>query len=300
MCLPIVQYIELMEKIMKEALYWEGTDNSSVACSLCPHRCKITEGNIGVCRTRRNVGGKLYTLNYGKISSISLDPIEKKPLYRFYPGSYILSVGTFGCNFKCSFCQNWAIAHADPHTMEAAPEQLVDKALELKPEGNIGIAFTYNEPSIWFEFILDTVKISTEAGLKNVLVTNGFISKEPLQELLPYIHAMNIDVKAFTDKYYRKVCKGALDDVKRTVEISAGCCHLEVTTLVIPGLNDDIEDIGRLASWLASINDEIPLHLSRYFPNYQMRDIPPTPKETLFRAKEEADKYLKYVYLGNI
>lgn len=285
---------------MREALYWESIADNRVACALCPHRCKILEGDVGICRVRRNVGGKLYSANYAQVSSISIDPIKKKPLYNFYPESNILSVGTFGCNLRCSFCQNWTIAHANPQTMQMSSEELVKEALSLKADGNIGIAFTYNEPSIWFEFILETVKMSKDVGLKNVLVTNGFINNEPLNELIPYIDAMNIDVKGFTDKFYSKICKGALEDVKKTVEISAKKCHVEVTTLIIPELNDSIEEIDELASWLASIDNEIPLHLTRYFPNYEMRNKPPTPIDTLEKLKGQADKYLKYVYLGNV
>lgn len=285
---------------MKEALYWKSLDESHVVCALCPHRCKILEGAVGICRVRRNVGGKLYSVNYAQVSSISMDPIKKKPLYNFYPENKILSVGTFGCNLRCSFCQNWTIAHADPKTMHMSSEELVKEALSLKADGNIGIAFTYNEPSIWYEFILETVKISKGVGLKNVLVTNGFINNEPLNELLPYIDAMNIDVKGFTDKFYSKICKGTLEDVKKTVETSAKKCHVEVTTLIIPDLNDSVEEIDKLASWLASIDSEIPLHLTRYFPNYEMRNKPPTPIDTLEKLKSQADKYLKYVYLGNV
>jgi pyruvate formate lyase activating enzyme len=285
---------------MKEALYWESLDDNRVACALCPHGCRILEGAAGICRVRRNVGGKLYSVNYAQVSSISMDPIKKKPLYNFYPESKILSVGTFGCNLRCSFCQNWTIAHADPKTMHMSSEELVKEALSLKADGNIGIAFTYNEPSIWYEFIFETVKISKEVGLKNVLVTNGFINNEPLNELLPYIDAMNIDVKGFTDKFYSKICKGTLEDVKKTVETSAKKCHVEVTTLIIPDLNDSVEEIDKLASWLASIDNQIPLHLTRYFPNYEMRNKPPTPIDTLEKLKSQADKYLKYVYLGNV
>lgn len=285
---------------MKEALYWKSADNNSIICELCPHSCRISEKNTGICRARENVSGTLYSTVYGKVSSIALDPIEKKPLYHFYPGSYILSVGTTGCNFKCSFCQNWSIAHSDSKTMDISPEQLVKKAIELKENGNIGLAFTYNEPTTWYEFIIETAAKAREAGLRNVLVTNGFINKEPLTKLLEYIDAMNIDVKAFTEQFYKEVCKGNLSDVKRTVEISANLCHVEVTTLVIPGLNDSVEEMAELAGWLSSIDKNIPLHLSRYFPNYQMQDRPPTPRETLEKLKSEAQKHLTYVYLGNI
>lgn len=286
--------------VPREASYWVGNEDGSIICMLCPHNCRIGEGSTGVCRTRRNIHGKLHSLNYGLISSIALDPIEKKPLYHFHPGSKILSVGTFGCNFKCSFCQNWTIAQAEPETMSVSPQELVYKALELREQGNIGIAFTYNEPSVWFEFILDTARHAKEAQLKNVMVTNGFISKDPLMELLDYIDAMNIDVKGFTDDFYKKVCKGSLEDVRRTVETAVEKCHVEITTLLVPGLNDSIEEIGQLARWLASLNKDIPLHLTRYFPNFEMMDRPPTPRETLEKARLEAIKYLNHVHLGNV
>lgn len=289
---------------MKLALYYDKAENSQVHCYLCPHNCIIKPGNTGVCRARKNISGELYSLNYGKITSIALDPIEKKPLNNFHPGSMILSVGTFGCNLKCSFCQNWTIAHesfdGSSNIYDVEPCQLVEKALELVTSGNIGIAYTYNEPSIWYEFVYDTARLAREKGLVNVLVTNGFISREPLEELLPYIDAMNIDVKAFTASFYKDVCRAALDDVKRTVEISAGKCHVEVTNLIIPGLNDSMEEIEELAKWLASVSVEIPLHISRFFPRYKMTDVMPTPVETLIKAKEIAEGYLKYVYLGNV
>lgn len=284
---------------MKEAMYWTA-DGKTVKCGLCPHGCSIDEGNIGICRVRRNLDGKLYSLNYGKISSIALDPVEKKPLNRFFSNKNILSVGSLGCNLKCSFCQNWSIAHADPSTIDAEPEQIVEKAVELKDDDNIGIAFTYNEPSIWFEFVYDTAKISKQEGLKNVLVTNGFIRKEPLEDILPYIDAMNIDVKSFTNDYYKEICKGRLEDVKRTVEIAALKCHVEITTLIVPDMNDKPEEIEQLCVWLSKIDPEIPLHFSRYFPNYKMKDIPPTPRETLEKAKKTAQEYLKHVYIGNV
>lgn len=284
----------------KIAMYYEKRDDGRVHCYLCPHNCVIKPEGLGVCRARKNIEGELYSMNYGKVASVSLDPIEKKPLYRFHPGSYILSAGTFGCNLKCSFCQNWTIAHLEPELAEMTPHQLADKAYALKREGNIGIAYTYNEPSIWYEFIYDTSRLVKEKGLYNVLVTNGFITPEPLEELLPFIDAMNIDVKGYTQGFYHDICKGGLEDVKRTVEIAAPRCHVEITTLVIPGLNDSREEIGKLAHWLSSISEDIPLHLSRFFPQYQMRDVPPTPVDTLKNARDEALKHLKYVYLGNV
>lgn len=285
---------------MKKAMYFEKIENGKVHCRLCPHNCVISPDKNGACGARKNVDGQLYSLNYGKVSSFAMDPIEKKPLHRFHPGSLLLSAGSFGCNLKCSFCQNWTISHENPETVEISSRFIVDEALKYRDKGCIGIAYTYNEPMIWYEFVYDTSKAARKAGLKNVLVTNGFVNREPLEEILPFIDAMNIDIKAFTAKFYKDICKASLDDVKRTVEISAAKCHVELTTLVIPGLNDSIEEIGAIARWIADINPEIPLHLSRFFPNYLMRDKPATPRKTLERAGDEARKYLKYVYLGNL
>jgi pyruvate formate lyase activating enzyme len=285
---------------MKQAMFYENLDDGVVHCHLCPHECVLPAEGTGVCRARKNTGGELYSLNYARVASISLDPIEKKPLYHFHPGKKILSAGTFGCNFKCGYCQNWTIAHKDARTMLLEPAELADVAVDYVKDGNIGVAYTYNEPSIWYEFVLDTAILVKEKKLANVLVTNGFICREPLGKLLPYIDAMNIDVKAFTDEFYKKYCKGSLEAVQKTVEIAAASCHVEITTLVIPGLNDTPEEIGKLARWLSSISPEIVLHLSRFFPNYQMKDIPPTPVATLDAARISASSCLKYVYLGNI
>jgi pyruvate formate lyase activating enzyme len=202
---------------------------------------------------------------------------------------------------KCSFCQNWTIAHKNPDTISLTPRQLVSEAVKYKAAGNIGIAYTYNEPSIWYEYVLDCSKLARNEGLVNVLVTNGFIGAEPLDALLPYIDAMNIDVKAYTASFYNKICGGVLDDIKRTVETSvmAGC-HVEVTTLVIPDLNDSVAEIDEMCKWLSGISSDIPLHLSRFFPNYKMQDKPPTPEKTLVLAQQKAREYLKYVYIGNI
>jgi len=231
---------------------------------------------------------------------LALDPIEKKPLANYYPGSYILSAGTFGCSLKCAFCQNWTIAHEEPKAHEITPYELAQTALELRSRGNIGVAYTYNEPSIWYEFVYDTCREVKKAGMKNVLVTNGFINEEPLRELLPFVDAMNIDVKAFTQDFYRDICKGKLEDVKRTVEISSAYCHVEVTTLVVPGLNDSEEEIDSLAGWLKSVSPDITLHLTRFFPNYKMTDRIPTPVKTLKTLEKVALRHLKNVCLGNI
>lgn len=289
---------------MKEAMYYEKRENGSVQCFLCPHNCVIRQDRTGVCRVRENIGGVLYSLNYGKVTSIALDPIEKKPLYRFYPNRYILSAGTFGCNLKCSFCQNWTISHGmshdDSRLVDITPGQLVKEALKYTGYGNIGIGYTYNEPSIWYEFVYETSLLAKKEGLANVLVTNGFISKKPLEGLLPFVDAMNIDVKAFNPSFYKDICKASLDNVKETVEMAAAKCHVEVTTLVIPGLNDSEEEISEMASWLASISPETVLHLSRYFPRYKMNERPPTPIKTLENLRDRALDYLQHVYLGNV
>lgn len=286
---------------MKEALFWAKKDGSDrIQCLLCPQRCVIAEGRQGFCRVRRNEGGILHTMNYGRVSSYGLDPIEKKPLYHFYPGSLIFSAGTVGCNLRCGFCQNWQIAQGDPDTVEISPERMVEVAgEEHQGRRSIGIAYTYSEPLMWYEYVLETARLARQAGLKNVLVTNGFINEEPLLKLLPYIDAMNIDVKGFSDEYYNKTCVGELQPVLRTVELVYRKCHVEITTLLVTGLNDSPEDIEGLADWLAGLDRNIPLHFSRYFPNYKM-DLEPTPLATMEMARETAGRKLNYVYLGNV
>lgn len=285
---------------MREAFYYEKKEQNLTACRLCPKMCTIREGKSGFCRVRQNHGGTLYATNYGKVTSYGLDPIEKKPLYHFYPGSFILSFGTVGCNLRCGFCQNWTIAHGDPDAADLTPEQAVEMAQKQLDRGypNVGIAYTYSEPFMWYEFVWDTARLARKAGLKNVLVTNGYVNETPLREILPYIDAMNIDVKGFTDDYYRKNCVGRLEPVLRTVEIAHRECHVELTTLLVTGLNDSEEEIGRLVDWVASLDREIPLHFSRYFPNFEM-DLPPTPLKTLKRARDIAREKLSYVYIGN-
>lgn len=283
---------------MREAMYYKSHEQG-VICSLCPKKCIIQEGRTGFCRVRRNVANKLYAENFAACSSCALDVIEKKPLYHFYPGSLILSLGTWGCNFSCTFCQNWQITQERPDMGELLPAKAVELAKQYKAEGNIGIAYTYSEPSVWYEYILETAKAAKEAGLKNVMVTNGFINPEPLKELLPYIDAMNIDVKAFNEKFYHTICAGEIEAVKQTVELAAKVCHVEITTLLIPGLNDEDNEINKMAQWLAKINNNIPLHFSRYFPNYKV-DIPPTSEHKMLMAKKQASQYLNYVYLGNM
>jgi len=282
-----------------EALYYKKLDNEVVRCVLCPHHCKLKGGQVGLCRVRSNHSGVLFTSNYGEISSLALDPIEKKPLFHFYPGSWILSAGSFGCNLACSFCQNYSIAHGNPSTRFMEAQAMAELTWRSRSDASIGLAFTYNEPSIWYEYILATAPLLHEKGLKTVLVTNGYLEKEPLQRLLPYIDACNIDVKAFNEDFYPQLCRGKLQAVKETVERVVGHTHLEITTLLIPGINDSDEEIRELARWLADLDKDIVLHLSRYHPAYKL-SLPPTPEETIKRAGAIAREYLHFVYTGNL
>lgn len=271
-------------------------------CSLCPHHCAIDLGQRGFCRGRKNVDNTIICENYGKLTALALDPIEKKPLRRFFPGSFILSVGSYGCNMRCPFCQNYEIAMED--TIEGAvyfsPAELTAKALKLAETapGNLGVAFTYNEPLIGYEYVMDTAKQIKKAGLKTVLVTNGMICTEPLKALLPYIDAMNIDLKGYTEKYYRWL-KGDLQTVKNTIETSVKHCHVEVTTLIVPGKNDSEAEMAAEAAWLCTLDREIPLHISRFFPRYQVKKDAPTPVDTVDQLCEIAKTHLKYVFRGN-
>lgn len=282
-----------------KARHYEKSENGAVKCTLCPNGCVIVDGETGKCLVRKNLNGELFAEGYGRITSIALDPIEKKPLRMFCPGSMILSVGSYGCSFNCSFCQNYRISQEKTVFKEVSPRQLVDIALDAKCEGNIGIAFTYNEPLTAFEYVYDCAKLARSSGLKTVLVTNGYITKEPMSELLPYIDAMNIDLKAFTNDYYRKLCGGSLEPVKETIALCAKSCHVEVTTLVIPGLNDSENEIGEISSFLASLSPDIPLHLSRHHPDFHMTEPAPITRERLFSLADIARHHLKNVFCGN-
>lgn len=297
---------------LHEANYYAKKDDA-VLCSLCPQACLIHDGKVGLCSVRFNKGGKLYALSYSRISSQHLDPIEKKPLYHFYPGSNIYSVGGSGCNLGCPFCQNWQIAQVkdyypegDPQeivkdgTSELKPEELVKQALALKDQDNIGIAYTYNEPFIWFEYLKDCAVLAKEAGLKNILVTNGYVSKKPLMEILPLIDAMNIDLKGFSDYIYRQL--GAkLAPVKNTIKTVANSnCHLEITNLLVTNLNDDMELFREMVSWIAdTCGIDTPFHISRYFPTYKYTQ-PATSRESMQTAAAFASGKLRNVHLGNI
>ncbi len=288
-----------MNEGLKEALYYKKLGNNRIQCFLCPHNCLLQDEQIGICKVRQNQGGRLYSLNYGIISSICMDPIEKKPLYHFYPGSYVLSVGSIGCNLKCSFCQNYEIAHEHQNIQctRGTSDELVEIASQQKR--NVGIAYTYNEPSIWYEFVLEAAKKIKNAGQRNIIVTNGYINQEPLKELIPFVDAMNIDLKSFNKDFYKNTCLGSIDEVKKNIIIANEQCHIEISTLLIEGLNTEVEEIENLAQWLGSVNKDIPLHLNRYYPAYKL-DLPPTSIEIMRDLKSVAEKYLNYVYLGNV
>lgn len=280
----------------KQALFWEKREDGKIKCELCPVGCVIAEGKIGVCMGRQNKDGVLYAINYGNVVSIAIDPIEKKPLYHFYPGTTILSTGPNGCNLRCGHCQNWTISQIKSPTEYVSPESMVDLALK---HNSVGIAYTYTEPVIWYEYIADTAKMAKEKNLKNVLVTNGYICEKPLIELLSLIDGMNVDVKSMEEDFYRKVCKGKVRPVLRTVELAVkNEIDVEITNLIMPTLNDSEEQINKLVDWVAELRDRIPVHFSRYFPHYKT-NFPPTPISTLKKAYNIAKKKLKHVYVGN-
>ncbi len=290
--------------MIKEALFYKKNSDLTITCLLCPHYCKIAPESTGICKVRKNIKGVLYAISYGIISGIALDPIEKKPLFNFYPGSKILSVGGYGCNFKCDFCQNWSISQSavslSNESIITLPETLIKEALPLVSIGNIGIAFTYNEPFIWYEYILETAILLKANNLKCVIVTNGYINTEPLKQLLPYVDAMNIDLKSFNNNFYNNTCGGSIENVKKTIVLANEFSHIELTSLIIPGLNDSNVEMEKMASWISNINPNITLHLSRYFPKYKRESPGPTPIETLLNLKTIAEKHLKHVYLGNV
>ncbi len=286
----------------------EGSEQK-VVCRLCPHRCAIGEGKNGRCRARGTRDGKNVPLNYGVVSSLALDPIEKKPLRRFLPGSSILSVGSFGCNLHCPFCQNWEISMTDGSTSFRggerrclSPESLADMADALRARGNIGVAFTYNEPLICYEYARDTARLLRERGLKTVLVTNGCFTEQTADEILPFADALNIDLKSFRPEVYTGLLGGDLETVKGFIRKAAASCHVELTTLIVPGMNDSEEEMRSLSAWVASLpgGREIPLHVTRFFPRYHMADREATGRGALLRLAAVAGEELKYVYPGNI
>lgn len=270
-------------------------------CGLCFHHCILDEGQTGLCRARSNRGGMIVPLNYGKVVSLALDPIEKKPLRRFHSGGMVLSIGSFGCNLHCPFCQNHEISMAGDGELRAEkipPDALAALAEELKPRGNIGAAYTYNEPLIGYEYVCDCAAAIHARDMLNVLVTNGTVEETPWRALLPLVDAANIDLKGFTDAWYRRL-GGNLETVKRSIVLAAEACHVEVTTLLIPGKNDSEEEIRAMTRWLADVDPDIPLHLSRFFPRYRMTDCPPTSVQMVYHLAEIARESLRWVYTGN-
>lgn len=281
-------------------------------CEVCFRHCEIEEGKYGFCMARKCENGKVAAANYGEVTGIALDPIEKKPLYHFYPGSVILSVGSYGCNLRCPFCQNDDISWGDAVLSQRnlcrylTPEELCNIALSYKNLGNIGIAYTYNEPLTGYEYVRDCAKLAHDAGLKNVLVTNGTAELSVLDEILPYIDAMNIDLKGFTEKCYRTL-GGNLEMTKAFITEAAKHCHVEITTLVVPGLNDSEEEIITISEWIADLKDkngktkgpDIPYHLSRFFPRFHMSDAHPTDVGLIYHLKDIALRQLHNVHTGN-
>ncbi len=287
------------ERAWEEASWWEAA-GERVHCLLCPQDCRIAEGQVGICRVRANVEGTLRSTNYAQVTSAAMDPIEKKPLYHFHPGSQVLSLGTFGCNLGCMFCQNYTISQGTPAAQTMEPEEAVERAESARARGNIGIAYTYSEPIVWFEYVRDTATLAREAGLKNVLVTNGLIREEPLEELLPLIDAMNVDIKAMDDEFYRSLCGiRSGEAARRTVEMAWDRCSVEITNLLVTDENDSEDAVRELVDWAVSVSPDLPLHLSRYHPTYKMT-APSTPVDRIERAAEIARERLDYVYVGNV
>ena len=281
-----------------QAAHWESLDDQRVACRLCPVGCELRPDQDGACGTRGNRDGLMETLRYGQVVAAGLDPMEKKPLYHFLPGAPILSVAAQGCNLHCAFCQNWRISQAtDGPTEDLSPAAVVAMARRNR---SVGIAFTYSEPLVWFEFVRDTARLAREAGLVNVVVSNGYLNPEPLAELIPLLDAANIDLKSMDDQFYREVCKGGLQPVLDTItSLHEAGVHLEITNLVIPGHNDTDALFASLRDFIADISPDIPLHLSAYRPEWRF-EAPATPPATLERAAEICAERLHYIYVGNV
>ena len=280
---------------MHEAMYAEEMENGEARCRLCPHHCVRKEGKLGLCGARMNHDGRFVSLNYGRVTSLGMDPVEKKPLRRFMPGTVTLSAGSFGCNLTCPYCQNHSIAHGSPESQYVPPQEMVRLA---KKQDAPSISFTYNEPLVGYEWVYDAARMAKEDGIKVVLVTNGYVESEPLVRLLPYVDAMNIDLKAFREDTYRKVCGGSLEPVRHTIQTAAKTCHVEVTCLLVTGMHTE-EELTEMFDWLAETDRDMPLHLSRYFPRHHYQE-PPTDVEWMERMGTLAGEKLSYVYLGNV
>lgn len=288
---------------LKEASFWQALEDGKVQCQLCPNRCVLAEGQRGLCKARENRGGKLYSLVYGKPVTTHVDPIEKKPFYHFLPTARAYSLATTGCNLQCLYCQNWDIAQRFPEDVQSrdlSPEQVIEEALQ---SGAQVIAFTYNEPIVWYEYMYDIAKLAQEKGLRTVMVSNGYINPEPLKKLIPYMDAIKVDLKGFDDQYYQEVTRGRLEPVLGTLKVLRDSgIHYEIVTLLVTGKNDSEEEIKKECQWIKeNLGDQVPLHFSRFSPKYKLANLPPTPEETIKKAREIClDIGLKYVYTGNI
>jgi len=289
--------------LIREALLYEKLEDGLVRCGVCPRRCYIKPGQRGFCKARENRDGILYAISYGKLTAANVDPIEKKPFYHFWPGSLSFSISSFGCSLACPWCQNWSISQVgleEASYDEVEPERVVEAASRNNCKT---IAYTYNEPLIWLEYVLDVARLAVKKNILNVLVTNGYVTLEALDMLAPVFHAANVDIKAFNSTFYPKYCKGRLEDVLEAVKaMKEKGWHLEITLLVIPTLNDRIEEIRGMARWiLENLGPETPFHLSQFYPMYKMTHLKSTPVETLVKAREAAlQEGLKYVYTGNV
>jgi len=282
-----------------KAAFQHRLDADRVRCDLCPHHCVLREGEAGICKVRGVRGGDLKALCYGIVTSAGLDPMEKKPLYHFHPGRKIFSIGGWGCNLACEFCQNWTISqHAEEQGRAYRPESIVHEA---KRSGSVGIAYTYNEPAVGYEFMKATAALAIKEGLVNVMVTNGFIAREPAAELLPLVDALNIDIKSIRDDFYRKLCHGSLDPVlKFSKQASEAGCHVEITNLIVPGANDRGNEVAELADWISGhLGKATPLHLSAYHPEFKM-DAGPTSGDLIESLYHVCKDRLDYVYIGNV
>lgn len=284
---------------MNAKIHFYEKYKDKIKCKVCPHNCIIDENKFGICRVRTLKSSIPVAVNYGEVTSMAVDPIEKKPLYHFKPSKNILSIGSFGCNMTCSFCQNYEISQGKPQTQYISVEKLMEIIKTV--ENNAGIAFTYNEPFMWYEYMYDAAKNIKEDNCETsiVVVTNGYINEEPLKKLLPYVDAMNIDLKGYTNRYYNNICGAKLEPVLETIKRCNEYCHVEITTLLVSEENDSLEEAGQIAKFIASVSENIPLHLSRYFPRYKMENEA-TKVEKITEAQNEAKKYLKHVYVGNV
>lgn len=291
---------------MHEAKYYNILQNHKVQCNLCPWNCIIAEGKSGTCKVRKNIDGKLFSLVYGKPVSTHIDPIEKKPLFHFFPGEAVLSLGTFGCNLFCEGCQNYDISKEWEEEQIENEEISPEKIIQIAKKNNCRmIAFTYNEPTVFFEYMLDIAKLAKKEKkekIRCVMVSNGYINQEPLTELCKYIEAANIDLKGFSEEFYKRWTKGSLQPVLDTIKtLKASGVWVELTTLIIPGENDDPKEIEKMCKWIAeNVGIDVPLHFSRFFPMYKAEKKAMTPTNTLINLKKIADRYLNYVYVGNI